>query len=371
MVKGVSTKSPKIVFQEKYNLVSKALNEEFIFTDDVAHVLTTGYLTGLHVILHGKGGYGKSEMSRIGLHALAASEPKVFTASVGTTVDEIFGGVNVKLLKDPGILAYLAEHSFLNSPYAIIEEALDAPSSALASMKQAISSGYISDNSGNYKIANKLIVMCTNKDPKDFVEDPSIEALMQRFPLQVEVKWPNHDQQTLKRFLIKKREKLFLSNDDIEFLTELLYSISWGVGSMISPRTMLDAAKTYVFGGGVMGLNYIQGLSVPDLERFISLEKETKMKARARRVFNGVYNKYCKLPENEPHSDMPMEELTSIYALCQKTLTDIQDLMNVPCPDDIISQKNNLMNLWETFGKKAITAIQQKITKETKLINIG
>ena len=53
-------------------------------------------------------------------------------------------------------------------------------------------------------LKSKVIVACTNKDPRQFAKDSdAVKALLERFPLQLEVRWPSYEQKDYEALFAK------------------------------------------------------------------------------------------------------------------------------------------------------------------------
>ncbi|MEZ6089500.1 MAG: hypothetical protein R3C05_16020 [Pirellulaceae bacterium] len=82
-------------------------------------------------------------------------------------------------------------------PYevVILEEVLDASSQALLPLKDVLTRRTFMNGSRPVPMNSKVIIACTNKDPREFAKDSdAIKALLERFPLQLEVRWPSYVQ---------------------------------------------------------------------------------------------------------------------------------------------------------------------------------
>lgn len=96
--------------------VHKAVEEKFIYSEEVVDILMTGIDMEKNVILYGRGGHGKSEITELVLDTLYKTKaiPKeafVQAFGDGMTEEKLFGGINIKKFKDEGILEYLPEFS--------------------------------------------------------------------------------------------------------------------------------------------------------------------------------------------------------------------------------------------------------------------
>jgi MoxR-like ATPase len=208
----------------------------FVYMDDVKNILDVTLATGKNCILHGKGGYGKSE------YAMAYFEekgikPYVITMGSGMTTDRLFGGVDLLKFNETGKIEYLIENSFMNNEYVIFEELFDAPDFILEQLKDILSSGVFRNGTQVFEIKTKTIICCTNKTREEFAKNLSLRALMERFPLELEVKWDNHNRLTYQNLLETKFGK---GNAD-PLLTYVLEHFAVK-GQTLSPRIAIVAS---------------------------------------------------------------------------------------------------------------------------------
>lgn len=169
----------------------------FVYMEDTAEALDLAFLSNKNLILWGAGGFGKSELSMAYFKSQGIT-PFVQSLGTGTSTDLLFGGTNLKLFKEEGKIEYLVENSFMNHEYVIFEELFDAQPYVLEQLKDTLSSGVFRNGSQSFKIKTKLIICCTNRTRESFAKDQSLKALLERFPLDKEVKWdsylaPNYD----------------------------------------------------------------------------------------------------------------------------------------------------------------------------------
>lgn len=122
-----------------------------------------------NVILFGKGGFGKSELSELFLRTKGI-EPFVMSMGSGTNPDRLFGGTDLSHFvgENPsGKLEYLVENSFMNHEYVIFEELFDAPAEVLEELKDILSSGYFRKGSQVFKIKQNLLFVVPTEQEKN------------------------------------------------------------------------------------------------------------------------------------------------------------------------------------------------------------
>jgi MoxR-like ATPase len=212
---------------------------KFVFLEDTIEALEIAFDLNKNIILYGRGGFGKSDLAEKLCHEKGI-EPFVFNMGSGTTIDRLFGGIDLIEYKTSGKLEYLVENSWMNHEYVIFEELFDASDEILEQLKDVISSGRLRLGGQSFAIKTKLIIGCTNKTRKEFGKNTSLKALLERFPLEQEVKWPN--------FSSKSYQKLYATAYPVPvdpILPDILEEYA-KAGIEISPRIALVAADIYV-----------------------------------------------------------------------------------------------------------------------------
>jgi MoxR-like ATPase len=256
MATAVKTKVSKVV--ESTNVENQSefkvnnTTTGFVFMEDVGKILNLAINTEENVILYGKGGYGKSEYTMEHLRELGI-EPYVITMGSGMTTDRLFGGLDLQKFNETGKIEYLVENSFMNHEYVIFEELFDAPDFILEQLKDILSSGCFRNGTQLFPIQTRVIVCCTNKTREEFAKNTSLRALMERFPLELEVKWDNHNRITYEKLL---NTKLGFADPMLTYILEQ-YAMA---GNIISPRIALKSAKI-IAQCGPDSLNFIADFS--------------------------------------------------------------------------------------------------------------
>jgi MoxR-like ATPase len=209
----------------------------FVYMDKTRDILDISVGTNKNVILHGKGGYGKSEFTEAYLKARGIT-PYIITMGSGMTTDRLFGGVDLNQFNASGKIEYLIENSFMNQEYVIFEELFDAPDFILEQLKDILSSGVFRNGSQVFEIKTKNIICCTNRTREEFSKNNSLKALMERFPLELEVGWTDHTRMNYEHLL----EAKFGAGNVDPMLTYVLEA--FGIkGYTISPRIAIVAAE--------------------------------------------------------------------------------------------------------------------------------
>ena len=293
---GYHISADLIIFAEKSIAaeqiqVQQIVDEKFIYSEEVVDILFAGLENKKNVILWGRGGHGKSEITETVLSelykaGLLTEEPFVQAFGKGLTEEKLFGGMNIKKYRDEGVIEYLPENSFMNFEVVVFEEIFDAPPSVLLSLKDIMTSKKFRQGTEVFDIKTKVIIGLTNKSKKDFSEkDESLKALAERFQLTLKVEWAHY-----KKTNFLKLFKKVLGDDayrqDTQKLSELANIIDMnnaqGV-TFVSPRTAVSAAELFLKG---KPLEYIGEIDEEILAKYKSSQKTEK--------FNDLHEKLLK-----------------------------------------------------------------------------
>lgn len=213
--------------------------EKFVFMDKTVNILNVGYQTGKNVILHGPGGHGKSEITLDFLKAKGIN-PFIQTMGTGMTTDRLFGGLDIPTFETTGKIEYLVENSFMNHEYVIFEELFDAPDFILEQLKDILSSGVFRNGTQIFPINTKFIICCTNRTRDEFSKNMSLKALMERFPLELNVIWDNYTEISYNKLLESK-----FGEDNVDPVIPYLLQEYAKNGITISPRVAVTAYQVY------------------------------------------------------------------------------------------------------------------------------
>ena len=178
----------------KYSQVCDILQEKFIYSEKPAQVLSLALESRKNCILFGDAGHGKSEMVAAAIDGLALSND-CFVQSFGEGMDEVrlWGGLDFRALEDEKVLHFAPHRSFLNRRIAVFEELFDAPAIVLQSLKDTLTARELRNGEQRFKMKTQTIIALTNRHPSEISElGAAAHALVERFPLQYEVKWESY-----------------------------------------------------------------------------------------------------------------------------------------------------------------------------------
>lgn len=215
------------------------IKNDFVFMDKTLSILEVGMLTRKNIVLYGPGGHGKSEITMAFLKEKGI-DPYVITMGTGMTTDRLFGGLNIPTFEATGKIEYLVENSFMNHEYVIFEEMFDAPDFILEQLKDILSSGIFRNGTQVFPIKTKFIVCCTNRTRDEFSKNMSLKALMERFPLELNVVWDNYTDIAYNKLLESK-----FGEGEVDPVIPFLLQEYAKNGIIISPRVAVVAYQIY------------------------------------------------------------------------------------------------------------------------------
>ena len=256
------------------NHVKSVLDEKFIKTEDVAAILSLAFQGNKNVIFYGPAGHGKSEMvSHITnaiipkrcshvceedicndhedencthVHSTECQESGVFTQSFGEGMDEsmLWGGIDFKYLEEHKKLRYAPQDSFLNYECAVFEEIFDAPATVILSLKDTLTAKILRKGEQQFKMKTRCIIALTNREPQEISDlGPAAHALIERFPLQYNLKWDSYTEKDYRSMFNKRYER---KHTEIKTQLASIIAVAVEKGSMISPRTAMHALEVCI-----------------------------------------------------------------------------------------------------------------------------
>lgn len=178
------------------SLVDSFLSFRFIKSEKMAKAILLGLVARKNVIFFGPGGHAKSELARSLIRDLLGLDAPVKSFGGGTTEESLYGGMDIAELRKSGRQKFLFEGSWMDKGVSIWEELFDAPARVLTSLKNTLTAGrYEADRQEDcYDMHTKCIVALTNLEPSQVAEaGPDVEALVQRFPIQLRVAWDSYE----------------------------------------------------------------------------------------------------------------------------------------------------------------------------------
>ena len=249
--------------------IQSALTAQFVRVDEIARIIALGLGSGKNILLWGPAGHGKSEMVAAALAQVAKTDADIFVQSFGEGMDEatLWGGLDFAALEREHVLRYFPENSFLNREYAVFEELFDAPASVLLALKDTLTARKLRKGSQSCTMKTKVIIALTNKNPDEISDlGPASHALIERFPLQFEVKWPSYgsaDYLELFRKVSPRQTGADLNGME-RILAEVMAKAGEG-GEIVSPRTAVHALGVVKAAAALRGSAKVEKQDLLDL----------------------------------------------------------------------------------------------------------
>ena len=325
------------------------VGKDFVFMDKSLNILDIGLKTGKNIVLYGPGGHGKSELTMAYL-AEKGIDPYVITMGTGMTTDRLFGGLDIPTFEKTGKIEYLVENSFMNNEYVIFEELFDAPDFILEQLKDILSSKTFRNGTQIFPIKTKFIICCTNRTREEFSKNASLKALMERFPLELNVIWDNYTETSYNKLL----ETKFGEGNVDPIIPFLLQEYHRG-GVTISPRVAVTAYTVYEE-CGPDSLSFIAefakkpALIAETLKKYQSTLKFRKLSAE----LDGIVGS---LQLNNMISEQERSEFTSGIG---KLANIIRDIKQLSVGDDLATTHANLVKsataLYTDLSKKQVVS---------------
>ena len=246
----------------KFNAIVDILQEKFVFSEQPARLLTLALASKKNCILFGDAGHGKSEMVETVIEGLELSND-CFVQSFGEGMDEarLWGGLDFRAFEDEKVLHFAPHRSFLNYRVAVFEELFDAPAIVLQSLKDTLTARELRNGEQRFKMKTQTIIALTNRHPSEISElGAAAHALVERFPLQHEVKWESYTGENFRALF--KKVKPGISSEIRENLADMIGEVHEN-GGFISPRSAVHAIEVVTAGDSA---NYDALAFIPGFE---------------------------------------------------------------------------------------------------------
>jgi MoxR-like ATPase len=176
----------------------KQATASFVHADEMREAFSLAITAGLNMIFSGPGGHGKSEFLMSAIGAISDTTPYVKSFGQGTSTEELYGGLDFDALNRAtgATIQFNPELSFLPCEIAVFEELFDAPARVLTSLKDTLTARELRNGHQRHPMTTKVIAAATNHSPQEIAEGgPEIAALIERFPIQLEVKWSTYTEE--------------------------------------------------------------------------------------------------------------------------------------------------------------------------------
>ncbi len=356
-----------------YETILAKLQEKFVRCEEIARVIALAIESQKNVLLWGPGGHGKSEMITEALEYLF-NEDDIFVQSFGEGMDEatLWGGLDFAALENEKVLKYFPDQSFLAKPYAVFEEMFDAPASVLLALKDTLTARKLRKGSQKFSMKTKVIIAITNKDPEEVSElGPAAAALVERFPLQLNVKWDSYKSADYLQLFEKVAP--FLTGADLNGTTAVLAELMAKASENsdpISPRSAVYALSVVKSAASLRSSNVVEKEDLIDLKFIDGLDglaenikaelEEAFKRAEAEKKLVGAEELMQRLIEEWGQNNNSPIKLLQVA----KKMSEIQDLVsNLTVPDGLTDRRKSLR---ESVAEK-ITEIQSAALNATRV----
>lgn len=292
-------------------------------------------------------GHGKSEIALDFLQSRGI-QPYIITMGTGMTTDRLFGGLDIPTFEKTGKIEYLVENSFMNHEYVIFEELFDAPDFILEQLKDILSSGVFRNGTQIYPINTKFIICCTNRTRDEFSKNMSLKALMERFPLELNVIWDNYTEISYNKLLESK-----FGADNVDPIIPYLLQEYAKNGITISPRVAVTAYSIYEQCGPDALAFIAEFAKKPSLisEAIKKFESTIKFRELSNQISSHIETLNSFSLSSEDDVDAFKKTLSSL----KKMLSDIKGLS---VNDDIANIQADLIKA----GKNAVEKFEKNLT---------
>lgn len=336
----------------KFNAIVDILQEKFIFSEQPARLLTLALESKKNCILFGDAGHGKSEMVQTAIDCLELSND-CFVQSFGEGMDEarLWGGLDFRALEEEKVFRFAPHQSFLNYRIAVFEELFDAPAIVLQSLKDTLTARELRNGEQRFKMKTQTIIALTNRHPSEISElGAAAHALVERFPLQHEVKWESYTGANFRALF--KKVKPDIPSEIRENLADMIGEVHEN-GGFISPRSAIHAIEVVAAGAPGFEVNYDALAFIPGFEEVLE-GLQSKIEAmHARREAEAWI---VEIKESSETLIAKVERENSPIKLLQltKKLNEQDGLLEeLSVPDNMVQERDTLRKTIQGAAKAA------------------
>ena len=339
-----------LVAEQEFLSIGPSANS-FVFMEKTSKILEIGFSTNKNLVLYGPGGHGKSEITAA-FFADRGIDPYVITMGTGMTTDRMFGGLDIPTFNATGKIEYLVENSFMNHEYVVFEEMFDAPDFILEQLKDILSSGVFRNGTQVFPIKTKFIVCCTNRTREEFSKNMSLKALMERFPLELNVIWDNYTDITYNKLLEER-----FGEGNVDPIIPFILQEYAKAGIVISPRVAITAYAIFEE-HGPESLGFIAEFAKkPSIiaNSLKAFEAQAKMREAAQKMVD-----FCSLLDLNALSNS--EELGSFTTTLDEYKALVIEFKNLKISDDLATPHSELFKEHEGRYKNYVKKLSVATT---------
>lgn len=337
-----------------------------------------------NVLLSGPGGHGKSQAAVLFFKYLVSKGiytendvPFIQSFNPETTTEKILGGVNIKEFTSKGVITYNYENSFLSHRFVVFEEMLDASSSALMVLKDILTSKYHRDGDKFYPLKCDIVIGITNMKPEEFIENDSTQALLERFPYQMEVKWRSYiEDDYIKAYETASGKKASIIVRTVANAAAATYKPNEGYRP-VSPRTFMIAVESCSncednHFHPLLFMNYPGGFSpeavrsaINNYHSIMKDEEESQIIQKYVEDLNSITEEF-KIKFNKATKTLQEDDLLETYNVVKKVYDNYVSLANMKVRDVNSNNYKSLLVKLRQYYKKVAKILQDAIPNDVK-----
>jgi len=243
----------------------------------------------------------------------------------------------------------------MNHEYVVFEELFDAPDFILEQLKDILSSGTFRNGGQTFEIKTKYIICATNRTREEFAKNASLQALMERFPLEHNVIWDNYNELSYKTLLESR-----FGEGNVDPIIPFILQKYATKSITISPRIAIVAYEIFMK-AGLDALMYIADFNKKN-DIIKSAVKEYEDNAALNKIFVDVDMNLNTLKTSNLITADEVEEGKE----CIKTLQKLEkELANMKVSDSFIQRLNDT----KTNLSNEIKAQKKRIMIATSIID--
>ncbi len=257
----------QLVTSKSLDEVKEYMRKKFYQADDVVEFLYLALSSKGNGILHGPGGFGKSQITKefLNYYEIPSS---VRVGHSKLDVEALLGIPNIRKLMDESEYEVAFEKSiFNNAGVLILEEFMDVSPMVAAALKDILTEGGYRHN--NKFIHSKIgsVIICSNKSPDEASIDLSTSAFYkERFPYSLYTCWNSFTKADYFNLYKTLYGDEILEKYDEYMLLADLCATSCTEDTLISPRIAIKARDAFINTGTIKSLQYIQSLDYSKIE---------------------------------------------------------------------------------------------------------
>ena len=334
----------------------------FFDMDSVVEALYVALTSGLNIILHGPGGFGKTQIVKKFLE-ISGLKCSTIVGYEDMEVDGLLGVVNIKKLTEEAIYEICFEKSVFRNPgVLVLEEFLDARPSTAAALKDILTEGGMRRGTELVESLISSVIICTNKSPDEMSTTSSSAAFYrERFPIVVHVAWRSFDTHTYLKYLnhIKPTECQAMFQE-YTIIAELAARTS-AKGLIVSPRIVKYASDLIDIHKSLTCLNNLAGIDTSEIDDAIKSCQAKSEKLRVSDLVSNIKSLIDPIKSVENYSIVFLNESLGKLDYILKKI----DSITMHSPENfalIVEARRECVEIYEILSKKITHSISEQET---------